>query len=478
MQSNNDRNMKKVCLYSLLFLISCFAHAQPADPELDKAAQQLIADPQMKHALLGLYIIDAKTGAVVFDKNGAVGLAPASCQKLFTSIAAFELLGHDFRYKTELGYDGKVEDLTLKGNLHIVGTGDPTFGSARWNETKEENVITEITEALKKFRVNRITGDVFIDDSKFSIQPIPDGWIWQDIGNYYGAGCWGINWHENQYDMILQTGSKIGDDAGISDTKPELPANILVNQFKTAEKGSGDNAYIYLPPYSVFAFTEGTMPLGESNFTISGSIPNAPAFFARVLEKNFIKNGIKTSKPFKTNIDRLVEKRNWPSIQSTFFTHYSPTLDSMNYWFLKKSINLYGEAFVKTIAYKKTGFGSTDKGIEIVKDFWNTHGIESSAINIIDGSGLSPQNRVTTDALAKALQYASTRPWFKSFYNALPEFNGMKMKSGAIGGARSYAGYQTSKDGKEYIFAIIVNNYDGSSSEIVHKMWKILDLLK
>jgi len=470
--------MKKVCLCCLFFLIYHLVPAQAIEQDLEKITQQLMSDPQMKHAILGLHVIDAKTGTVVYDKNGAVGLAPASCQKLFTSIAAFELLGHDFRYKTELGYDGKIEDLTLKGNLHIVGTGDPTLGSPRWYQTREDIVLNEIMAAIKQFHITKIVGDVLIDDSKFSIQPIPDGWIWQDIGNYYGAGCWGINWQENQYDIILQTGARVGDDAGISVTKSEIPASVLLNQLKTGEKGSGDNAYIYLPPYSTFAFTEGSMPLGETNFTISGSIPNAPSYFAHVLEKNFIKNGIKFNKPFKTNVDRIAEKRNWPSIQSSIFTHYSPTLDSMNYWFLKKSINLYGEAFVKTIAYKKAGFGSTEKGIGIIKDFWGSSGIESSAINIIDGSGLSPQNRVTPEALVRALQYAGTRAWFKSFYAALPEINGMKMKSGAISGARSFAGYHTAKDGKEYIFAIIVNNYSDSPGEIVSKMWRILDTLK
>jgi D-alanyl-D-alanine carboxypeptidase/D-alanyl-D-alanine-endopeptidase (penicillin-binding protein 4) len=54
----------------------------------------------------------------------------------------------------------------------------------------------------------------------------------------------------------------------------------------------------------------------------------------------------------------------------------------------------------------------------------------------------------------------------------------MKMKSGSIGGARTYAGFQTSREGREYLFAIIVNNYDGSSSLIVQKLWKLLDLLK
>ena len=51
-----------------------------------------------------------------------------------------------------------------------------------------------------------------------------------------------------------------------------------------------------------------------------------------------------------------------------FYTHYSPSLDSIIYWFNKKSINLYGEALIKTFAYEKKGFGSTDSGVVIVKN--------------------------------------------------------------------------------------------------------------
>ena len=71
------------------------------------------------------------------------------------------------------------------------------------------------------------------------------------------------------------------------------------------------------------------------------------------------------------------------------------------------------------------------------------------------------------------MQYARSKPWFKSFYNALPEINGIKMKSGSIGGVRSFTGYAGN-----YTFAIVVNNYNGSSGEIVKKMYKLLDILK
>ena len=145
---------------------------------------------------------------------------------------------------------------------------------------------------------------------------------------------------------------------------------------------------------------------------------------------------------------------------------------------MQKSINLYGESLVKTISYAKSGNGSTEKGVQLIQDFFASKGIDKRAISIADGSGLSPQNRVTADALVKILQYAYYRPWFSSFYNALPLYNGMKMKSGSIAGVRSFAGYHRSANGQEYTFSIIVNNFDGSASGMVQKMYKLLDILK
>jgi D-alanyl-D-alanine carboxypeptidase/D-alanyl-D-alanine-endopeptidase (penicillin-binding protein 4) len=145
---------------------------------------------------------------------------------------------------------------------------------------------------------------------------------------------------------------------------------------------------------------------------------------------------------------------------------------------LKKSVNLYGEALVKTIAYEKTRHGSTDTGVSIIRDFWSKHGIEQTALNIIDGSGLSPANRLTASTLTTVLQYAKKQPWFPFFYNALPEINGIKMKSGSIGGVLAYAGYIKSKRGDEYTFAFIIDNFNGEGARLREKMWKLLNVLK
>jgi serine-type D-Ala-D-Ala carboxypeptidase/endopeptidase (penicillin-binding protein 4) len=470
--------MKKgglTCFFVVLLLASM---AQSITDKIHRAIQRLNGDSQMKHAMLGFTVLDAKTGKIIVDEHGQLGLAPASCQKLFTSAASLEILGSDYRYSTVISYDGKISSGTLMGNLHISGGGDPSLGSWRWQSTKSTYILNEFTAALQKAGINKISGDVYIDDGAFSLQPIPGGWIWEDIGNYYGAGTWGINWHENQYDLTLQAGKMPGDSVAVLSVDPPLTDAVILNQIKSGARGSGDNSSIYLPPYGIFGFAEGTIPAGEMRFEVSGAMPYAPMVFAKDLEKAFASAQIQVQGKYLTRKGNWLDKSDWPHATESIFTHFSPNLDSLNFWFLKKSINMFGEVLIKTIAYERTGLGTTEKGVELIKDFWALHGIERGAINIQDGSGLSPQNRVTTDALVKVLQFATSRPWFHSFYESLPEINGMKMKSGSIAGARSFAGYQKSTRNNEFIFAIIVNNYDGASSAIVKKIWSLLDILK
>ena len=463
--------------FSLLFLLH-ISFAQSRQQKIDIAVKHLLADSSMKHAILGLYVVNTSTNETVYDINAETGLAPASCQKIFTSIAAMDLLGHDYHFKTELGYDGSINDGELNGNLFFIGYGDPTLGSWRYNETKDSVVLNKWMHEIKSAGIKKINGKLVFDNARFSFNPIPGGWIWDDIGNYYGAGHWALNWHENQYDLVLQPGKNIDDITAVKKSLPLLPP--LKNQIRTGKPNSGDNGYIYLPPYAKNGFTEGTIPLQEKEFSISGSMPNPVDEFAEnvvgiLLESNKI---LSAQHSFQF-IDQASSKDAVVIKPATiFYTQYSPSLDSINYYFLKHSINLYGEALVRTIAYEKNGFGHTDSGVNIVRKYWQERGIEKSALHIMDGSGLSPQNRVTAHSLVTALQYARTRDWFNSFYFDLPEYNQMKLKSGSIGGARSFAGYHTAKDGTQYAVAIIVNNYDGSSSAIVKKMFLILDELK
>ncbi len=454
-----------ICFFS--FIVS--VPAQSVKDRLNKTFQQLLNDPQMRYGTVGISVVNSESGQTIFEYNGNVGLAPASCQKLVTSATAFELLGANYRYKTELGHDGDIRDGKLKGNLHITGYGDPTLGSWRYSGTSDTAIIRDWQKKLQNVGIKSIDGKIVVHSDSWETASVPGGWPWDDIGNYYGAGSYGLNWRENQYDLVLKSGPNPGDKVMIAKTIPVLHNMIFTNELKAGKKGSGDNAYIYAAPYSERAFIRGTIPPAQSAFTISGSMTQPAMQLGYTLAEALV-NGVGKQ-------PGVIEQLNSNKIKS-IHVQYSPVLDSINYWFMRKSVNLFGETFVKTFAFEKSGKGITEEGLEIMKDFWKTKGIDAASLRMIDGSGLSPQNRVTTQALVKVLQYARSRPWYMQYSAAFPEYNKMKLKSGTIGGSKGFAGYHTSKEGVGYTVAIIVNNYDGSANEIVRKMFLVLDELK
>jgi serine-type D-Ala-D-Ala carboxypeptidase/endopeptidase (penicillin-binding protein 4) len=462
--------MRKILFITFFFWQISGVLAQTVVKKLETAFRQFESDPQLSHAISSLYVIDASTGKVVFGKNQQVGLAPASTQKIITAATAFELLGKEFRYKTDLLYYDKIQNGVLNGNLYFKGSGDPTLGSWRWGDTKDSFLLRKWGADIKKKGITRIDGRVWFVDDSFSAQSIPDGWIWQDIGNYYGAGSGLLNWKENQYDVALRSGNTVGSSVEIL---PPFDNNYYINELKAGPKGSGDNAYVYYD--DVIA---GTIPAGEKAFRISAAQKDPISDLVDELSWYLNSIGVATRPSEHRNLVVPSAGISLDKTPNLISTHYSPTLDSIIYWFLQKSINLYGEALIKTFAYTKKGFGNTAEGVDIVTDFWKQKGLDENELNISDGSGLSPQNRVTTHAQVEILKYASKQPWFSYFYDALPEYNKMKMKSGTIKNVKGFCGYHKAKDGKEYIFSFLVNNYNGPSSGLVNKMYKVLDILK
>ncbi|RYD79744.1 MAG: D-alanyl-D-alanine carboxypeptidase/D-alanyl-D-alanine-endopeptidase [Sphingobacteriales bacterium] len=467
-----------------LMFLACLSfnfsgQSQSVADKLDAAMKLMEKEDQFAHASIGLYVINSKTGAVVFDKNAQLGLAPASTQKVVTSAAAYELLGKDFTYSTGLSYDGTVSNNILKGDIIIHASGDPTLGSWRWNSTSKDSLFAALATAFKQKNIKFVNGLIELHNSAWESQATPNGWIWEDVGNYYGAGAHILNWHENSYNLELKPGKNVGDSVKILKMEPPISLLSMINELKTAKAGSGDNAIIYLPERGMIGVLRGTIPAGTDKFVIKGSMPMPETIFVNEMRRGLLKSSILLNAKLKPYLTKKSGQK--PALLRNIVQLHSfssPPLDSINYWFMKESINLYGEAFIKTIAHHKKGFGSTADGLDIIKELWKSKGIKAAELKIKDGSGLSPANRLTPHALVEILQYASKQSWFNSFHHSLPLQNGIKMKSGYIGGVRSYAGYVKSKTGEEYTFAFIINNFDGSPSSVREKMWKMLDLLK
>ncbi len=469
--------MKKVFLFFTLFVMHHFISAQTVSERIRKSFDRFMADSQLKHAAVSLYVIDAKTGQPVFDKNSQLGLAPASTQKIITSVTAFELLGSEYKYKTEFWLNLSMPNYSKFNSIMVRQSGDPTFGSTRYNGTRPAVIINELSKAFSGIKINVKEVTYTLYNNRFDPQKIQDGWIFQDIGNYYGAGAAGLNWRENQSEVILNAGKNAGDPVKVISVDTLAGNGFVENQLKTGAPGSGDNAYYYFQygnqPAS-YPLLKGTIPAMEGKFSISIATADPFLHFANEMKRNQLMAAVNypAGNSFKTS--------DWIPMKSDvkIYTHESPALDSIIYWFNKKSINLYGEALVKTFALEKQGFASTDSGVAILRQFWKEKGLDPEELNMYDGSGLSPLNRVTTHAQVEILKYAKDRSWFPAFYDALPEYNGMKMKSGTISDVKGYCGYHRAKDGREYIFSFLINNYSGKTAPVVSKMFKVLDELK
>ncbi|MBD1387592.1 D-alanyl-D-alanine carboxypeptidase/D-alanyl-D-alanine-endopeptidase [Mucilaginibacter rigui] len=464
-------------LVSFLFIAN-IAGAQTLQQNIQKAFTRLQQDSQCRYASVSLTVLDAKTGETVFAGNPDMGLAPGSTLKTVTSITAFNVLGKDFQFQTQLGYTGAIStDGTLTGDIIIKGGGDPTLGSWRWASTKEGVILNTMVAALKKAGIKKINGRVIGDNGSFKSQSIPDGWIWQDLGTYYGAGIAGLCWRENQFDILLKTGS-IGSTISIAGTNPETNYLQYKSELTNGPSKSGDLAYPYLPSFgSKVMYLRGTYAIDQTKKRVAAAIPD-PAFDAALRLTDTLKSiGITVSNDPQSSMMLADKGQAIPAATKSITTILSPELSKIVYWLNQKSINLYAEQLLATIAAKAGKPASTNDGVDAMKAFWELKGIDKRSMNIFDGSGLSPEDRITTNTMAHVLQSARSATWFNDFYESLPVYNDMKMKSGSINSVQAYAGFQT-HNGRQLCFSVMVNNYSGPGSGIRAKMFKVLDELK
>ena len=125
---------------------------------------------------------------------------------LLTSAAALELLGPGYCFKTQLGYTGNLNKSTglLTGDIVIKGGGDPALGSQYFKD-HYRNFLTDWITTIKKLGIKKIEGRIIADDTRYDNQPVPPKWIWEDIGNYYGAGTYGLSVFDNMFEIHFRT---------------------------------------------------------------------------------------------------------------------------------------------------------------------------------------------------------------------------------------------------------------------------------
>ncbi|MDQ1265813.1 MAG: hypothetical protein QG635_965, partial [Bacteroidota bacterium] len=106
---------------------------------------------------LSIYSLDSKK--YIYNKNIDNLLTPASTTKLFTSFTALTAFGADFEIKTNVVTDGQIsKDGELKGNIFIIGHGDPMLSVAD---------IENLADQISSLGIKKITGNIYGDASYF-----------------------------------------------------------------------------------------------------------------------------------------------------------------------------------------------------------------------------------------------------------------------------------------------------------------------
>lgn len=434
----------------------------------------------LTNAGIGICISDAQTGEALIQSEPQLSLVPASIMKVITTATALEVFGPDLRFNTKLSYSGRIQNDTLFGDLQIIGGGDPTLGSVYFPET---NHFLDIwTDAIQHKNIKVITGSLIMDATIYESQTIPDTWVWEDMGNYYGAGASGISVFDNMYEIHLKSDVVAGKSTELISVIPEIPNLELKNEVLSSDQNS-DQAYVFGSPLEYKRVIRGTIPKNQTDFAVKASLPDPKALLAFEFRKKLSASSIAVSGIIK------YEKA---KVDSSFLLSVieSPPIRDIIRVTNHESVNLFAEHLLKHLAFQKFGLGTTKDGCRFIVQFWQDKGLDMNGFFMNDGSGLSRFNAFTPSHLVNILKFMKTKSdYFPDFYQSLPSagngtltvFNKenfsndcLHAKSGSMTRVRCYAGYLTTLSGRELSFAIMLNNFSCSQTDAIKKIEEVL----
>lgn len=465
---------------SLLVLMGLLALVSP----LETGAQSVKnpSEPEaFREVFWGLSIRDAETGEELAGHNAHTLMTPASTMKLVSTGTALSSLGAAHRIKTQIFASGEIKGGTLFGNLYILGDGDFSIGSRYFWDQDPERFFNRVRSDLKNAGITRIQGDILSVSGAGDFQAVSPRWTAYDISNHYAAGCFSLNLFDNAYTVTL---SRHGKSLSV---KPEINGLKLKAAYGFSDSRSSDSLYISPFPDADGAYLiTGVYPTKAATRTVRGAIPDPPAYFAQHLLECLTSGGIEVTGS-SGKATGLPE-----GIPMALVTYESPTLFDLAKITNTYSHNLFAEGFLKLLGRGRMslpGHNLTQTSLMALYDFWTQRGLDTRELEMLDGSGLSPENRVTPAFLTAMLGKIYREDPSHTFMQVLPRAGKdgtltiflkntplegkARLKSGTIRNVVTYAGYVT-LGGKTYTVALFVNNYYGTASSIRKGMERIL----
>lgn len=461
-------------LVATVLIIYLTGHENKVDADEEYAAlvseiNEILHDERLDGALAGVSIRKADTGEQIYDHFGDTRLVPASNMKLITAAAAFETLGEDYRFTTEIHTDGVIKGKMLQGNLYLKGKGDPTLLQEDFEKFAHE---------LKKQGIQKIKGDLIGDDTWYDKVRLSEDITWQDEVYYYGAQVSALTASPNSdYDagsLIIEVnpGGTVGEEPKVSLT-PETDYVSIVNKAKTVTADQEKTVSISREHGTNQIVIEGNMPIDGTRKREWIAVDEPSGYALDLFENALLAEGIEWAGKYSMKMEET------PANSTLLLEQQSMTLSELSIPFMKLSNNGHGEVLVKEMGRIVEGEGSWEAGLGVMENVAGTFGVNTDTILLRDGSGMSHVNLIPTNEISQLLFGISSKEWFNSYVNALPVAGNaerlvggtlrnrmketaaqqnVKAKTGSLTAVSALSGYATTKDEESLIFSIIINN--------------------
>ena len=460
-------------------------------------------------------------GRVLYEKNDAQLFAPASNAKLLTTSTALALLGPDATIETRVIAAGAPDaNGVVRGDVTLVGAGDASMSGRAYpyaGHTDRPNpplgALAALADQLQQRGVRRVEGNIAGDDTAFPFEPYGSGWAWDDLEWSWGAPISALTVNDNVVYLAVTPSAQPGDPVTIAWNPEETSSYYTVdNSARTSAAGSEASLGLDRRPGSQEIRIFGTLPAGGPVKHLALAIQDPAEFAAMAFRQMLLARGIivtgQAAAHHRSSQDTAIYEQSvlrpltlpasdavssamnlaapLPPGSVVLASRTSvPLLEDLTVT-NKVSQNLHAEILLRLLGQHYGADGSIVEGARVVRAQMLRAGIDPQDFFFYDGSGLSPQDRVTPRAMTALLRYIAEQPWGAEFRATLPiggvdgTLSGRFLqgplrehvfaKSGTLDEVISLSGYLVAKSGRTLVFSILCNGHMPAAKGITKTM--------
>ena len=441
----------------IIAVTACSFKAAAAD--LPKPVAEALRKASIPQSAVGVWVQALGARAPTIAMNARDAMNPGSTMKLVTTLAALELLGPAYRWKTEVYLDGP--DLVLRGR------GDPKLNAESF---------WMLLRNVRGRGVRELRGDVILDRSYFApaqYAPLDD-----DVYRTYNVPPDALLVNFKALRLTF-----IPDDKGVQIySEPTLPGLQVVNTLKLGGGPCPDGSRPFrdvtqasfqsLPPRATFT---GTYPVSCGERELNVAIHDPQEYFAAFLRGLWTELGGTWTGGVRDGVVSPTAK--------LLYVHESEPLSELVRDINKFSNNVMARQLFLTIGAEKGGPPArAEEAVRAIKDWVASKKISAPELALENGSGLSRNERISVEHLAALLQAAWGSAMMPEFISSLPvvatdgtmkkRLNNQRVagsahiKTGLLSDARAIAGYVLDRHGRRHVVVMIVNHARARDADV------------